>query len=61
MVPTDALGVQVGRYLQIIVFRNERDFLDALKENLHLEAVFGSKEHEKRLFPNLFIVGIKDN
>lgn len=54
----DSLGLQVGEYSQIILFRDEDTFLSTLKVNPHLQALFGTKGCEKQLFPGCYIAAI---
>lgn len=55
--PTDSLGLWVTEYKQIIIFRDEDLFLAVLEENPHMTALYGTKDHEKELFPGLYIAG----
>ena len=55
----DSVGVQVGQYDMIIVFRDEAFFRCVLDANPIMEPVYGTQEHEKLAFPGLYLAGIK--
>ena len=60
--PFPATSVIVKGYSHIIVFRNQSDFLGALKTSPHLEPLYGLTDDDKRAFPGLYVVGfIKDS
>ena len=56
--PSDAMEVIVKGYSKIILFRDERTFLDTLDANKHLKALYGTREYEKMLFHGVFVAAI---
>lgn len=57
----DSVGVRVEKYSQIIIFRDECAFTEIVTANPHLQAIFGTEEHEKRAFPGLYIAAVTEN
>ena len=54
----DSVGIRVENYSQIIIFRDKDAFIEIVKANPHMKALFGAEEHEERAFPGLYIAAI---
>ena len=57
----DSLGIRTEECSQIMVFCDEKAFLSTLEANPHIKALFGAKEHEKRMFPGIYIAGVTES
>lgn len=57
----DSVGFSPAEYNQIILFRDERMFLEALTANQNMEAIFGNLEFHKDSFPGVYVAGVKAN
>ena len=56
--PVDMTEISVDDYSKIIVFQDEQLFKGVLEANPHLKAVYGERELDKELFPELYIAGV---
>ena len=56
---TDTLEIDVEEYSKIVLFRDESIFSAFLEKNAHLIPIYGHRDYEKQLFPNIFVVAIK--
>lgn len=55
----DSYGFRGDAYNQVIVFRDEDFFNLVLAANPNMEAIIGKDEEVKKLFPGVYIAGIK--
>lgn len=54
----DSVGICVDGYSKIVLFHDEDTFNTILAVNPRFEALFGNEEHEKKMFPGIYIAGI---
>lgn len=57
--PCGATEIDVSAYSRIVFFHDESTFLAFLEGNKHLVPLYGLREYEKQLFPNLFVAAIR--
>ncbi len=55
----ESYGFSPSGFNQIIVFRSEEDFKEALTFNHNMTAIMGDDKHTKEFYPGVFIAGVK--
>lgn len=55
----ESYGFSPSEFNQIIVFRCEEDFKEALAFNHNMTAIIGDDKHTKEFYPGVFIAGVK--
>lgn len=56
--PCDAMEIPVHGYKKIIVFRDEEAFKGMVEASPCMEAIFGTKDYEKQMYPGLYVAAV---
>lgn len=56
-----SIGFLTYGYNQIVVFLDEKDFKEIVAVNPNMTAIIGADDYTKKVFPGLFVAGIKAN